>query len=251
MRIATSSVRSIRKRLPQILRWLEDRRPDIVALQKTSVPEAQFPAPELQEIGYHSAAYGPICGEDFGVAVLSRRELPAVEVRFQGLPCPEASGARLLTVDIGRLRFSSLYAPFGNPRKYGRERAIERRVAWLRCLRAHVCEEGYGERQSLLCGDFNVIPDGRPKSGSVYTEQEQRELAQLCALGFVDLYRRAHPDGKDGFDFGFRFLAEGTSRLHLVLGTENLARHLRGAWVDLDYRTEAAPVIVDLDGVSV
>ena len=249
MRIATSSVRSIRKRLPAILRWLAERKPDIVALQKISVSEAAFPTQPLEEIGYHSAAYGPQCGEDFGVAVLSRRELPKPEVRFRGLDCPEASGARLLTVDIGQMRFSSIYAPYGNPRKDGPEGAIRRRVAWLRRLRSHVREQGYVGRQSLLCGDFNVKPDG-PPTGRDYSEREQEELARLCELGFTDLYRRAHPDGKAGFTYGFRSLDEGTSRLHLVLGSERLTDCLRDAWVDLDYRREAAPVIVDLDGAT-
>ena len=250
MRIATSSVRSIRKRLPAVLRWLAGRKPDIVALQKISAPEAAFPTRVLEEIGYYSVAFGPTCRTDYGVAVLSRRELPKPEVRFRGLACPEASGARLLTVDIGKIRFSSIYAPFGNPRKYGNEQAIERRVAWLRCLRTHVREQGYAGRQSLLCGDFNVIPEGPPRRGGAYSQREQNELARLCELGFVDLYRRAHPGGKAGFNFGFRFATEGTSRLHLVLGSARLANCLRDAWVDLDYRTEAAPVVVELDGVT-
>lgn len=250
MRIATSSVRSVRKRLPAVLDWLAARKPDIVALQKISVSETAFPTGVLEENGYHSAAFGPTCRTDYGVAVLSRRELPKPVIRFRGLPDPEASGARLLTVDIGQIRFSSIYAPYGNPRKYGDEQAIERRVAWLQSLRTHVREEGYAQRQSLLCGDFNVIPDGPPRRGGAYSEREQHELARLCELGFVDLYRRAHPDGRDGFNFGFKWLEEGTSRLHLALGSELLTDRLRDAWVDLDYRTEAAPVIVDLDGMT-
>ncbi len=250
MRIATSSVRSIRKRLPAVLRWLADRKPDIVALQKISVSEAAFPTRVLEENGYHSAAFGPTGRTDYGVAVLSRQELPKPVIRFRGLPRPDANGARLLTVDIGETRFSSVYAPYGNPRKYGNEQAIERRVAWLRRLREHVEKEGYAQRQSLLCGDFNVIPDGPPRPGSAYSKREQNELARLCELGFVDLYRRAHPGEKTGFTFGFKFLDEGTSRLHLVLGSESITDRLRDAWVDLDYRRESAPVIVDLDGVT-
>ena len=251
MRIATSSVRSIRKRLPRVLDWLAARKPDIVALQKISVSEAAFPTRVLEENGYHSAAFGPTGRTDYGVAVLSRQELPKPVIRFRGLPCPEANGARLLTVDIGEIRFSSVYAPYGNPRKYGNEQAIERRVAWLRRLREHVQKEGYARQPSLLCGDFNVLPDGRrPKPRSAYSQREQQELDRLCELGFADLYRRGHPDGKNGFTFGFKFLDEGTSRLHLVLGSESITDRVRDAWVDLDYRRESAPVIVDLDGVT-
>ena len=251
MRIATSSIRSIRQRLPEVLRWLQDRRPDIVALQKISVSEAEFPAGELERRGFRSAVYGKTCREDFGVAVLSRKELPEPTVLFRGLACPEAAGARLLTVDVGGTWFSSVYAPFGNPKRLGKKRAIERRVAWLRRLREHLRDEGYPDRPSVLCGDFNTIPDGRPIPGC-YTAEEQGVLADICRLGFVDLYRRAHPDGKEGFNFGFsRTRKEGTSRLHLALGSERLADHLRDAWVDLEHRREAAPVIVELDGVRV
>ena len=263
MRIANWSIPGITSPKPslrqdrqrRLLEWLEKSRPriDVVALQKVGL-EAEFPRSALREIGYRSAAYGPICGEDFGVAVLSRRDLPAAEVRFQGLPCPEASGARLLTVDIGRLRFSSIYAPFGNPRKYGKKRAIERRVAWLRCLRAHVCEEGYGERQSLLCGDFNVKTksDGPPE-GDLYTEAEQNELEELLNLGFVDLYdeyRRNHPDAGKGCTFYFTGEnPKGASRLHLAIASTQLAKGLQRARVDVEFaiRKKAAPLIVDLD----
>ena len=48
---------------------------------------------------------------------------------------------------------------------------------------------------------------------SAYSEREQHELARLCELGFVDLYRRAHPGEDAGFNFGFKFSEGGTSRL--------------------------------------
>ena len=76
MPIATSSGRSIRRRLRSVMRWLAETKPDIVALQTISSPEAEFPTLALQGIGYHSAAFGPICRTDYGVAALSRRELP-------------------------------------------------------------------------------------------------------------------------------------------------------------------------------
>jgi len=249
MRIATSSIRSIRKRLPDLLRWLQDREPDIVALQKISVTDADFPATKLEQWGYRSVVYGRKCREDYGVAVLTRQELPEPIVLFRGLPCPEASGARLLTVDVGGMWFSSVYAPFGNPKKLGAKRAIERRVAWLRHLHRHLRDKGYPDRYSLLCGDFNTIPDGRPRPPN-YTEEEQGVLADICRLGFADIYRRAHPDGEEGFNFGFNSRKEGTTRLHLALGSERLADHFRrDAWVDLKYRTEAAPVVVELKRV--
>ena len=68
------------------------------------------------------------------------------------------------------------------------------RLAWLRSLREHITTSSYDSRDSVLCGDFNVTPDLDLGMTGHYTKREQRELAQLCNLGFVDLYRKEHPD---------------------------------------------------------
>ena len=255
MRIATASVNGIRAARaggprPELRRWLRETQPDIVALQKVRVWEDEFPRQTLDEIGYHSRVHGKAFPRDYGVAVLSRKELPEPQVLYRGLPGAEADGARFLTVDIGGLRVSSVYAPYGNPDKPNKKGAIERRVAWLRLLVDHVRSEDYARRDSVLAGDFNVKPDGTPRSSGYFSERERRELADLRALGFDDLYRKAHPDGKPGFTYGFTDAwPEGTSRLHLALASSGLARRLSDVWVDVESRLwkGAAPVVADLD----
>ena len=85
MRIATSSVRSIRKRLPAVLNWLADRKPDIVALQKISVSEAAFPTRVLAENGYQSA--GIRSGRSDGLRCCRPKPAGAAEAR-DPLPGP-------------------------------------------------------------------------------------------------------------------------------------------------------------------
>ena len=81
-----------------------------------------------------------------------------------------------MTVNIGGLWVSSVYAPYseGLPPKA----AIKRRVAWLDRLRDHVLDVGYHDRDSVLCGDFNVKvrADGPPK-GDYYSEAVQISTA--------------------------------------------------------------------------
>ena len=43
MKIATYNVNSIRKRLPIVLEWLEEHRPDVLCLQETKVQDSDFP----------------------------------------------------------------------------------------------------------------------------------------------------------------------------------------------------------------
>jgi len=53
--------------------------------------------------------------------------------------------------------------------------------------------------------------------------------------GFVDLYRRVNPSGP-GLNYCFNRLASPTSRLQLLLGSENAADSVLDARVDIEYR---------------
>ena len=48
MKIATWNVNSLRVRLPQLAHWVQDARPDILALQETKVVDADFPRAEVE-----------------------------------------------------------------------------------------------------------------------------------------------------------------------------------------------------------
>ena len=69
MRLATWNVNSVKARLPRLLEWLADTKPDIVCLQETKCAAAQFPEAEVGELGYEVAAHGD--GRWNGVALLS------------------------------------------------------------------------------------------------------------------------------------------------------------------------------------
>ena len=69
MRLATWNVNSVKARLPRLLNWLAEAKPDIVGLQETKCAAALFPAAEVGELGYEVAAHGD--GRWNGVALLS------------------------------------------------------------------------------------------------------------------------------------------------------------------------------------
>src|SRR5438045_3024218 len=52
MRIATWNVNSLRARMPRLLPWLEEHRPDVVCLQETKVADADFPHLDFHALGY-------------------------------------------------------------------------------------------------------------------------------------------------------------------------------------------------------
>ncbi|MDE0702169.1 MAG: hypothetical protein OXH59_00425 [Rhodospirillaceae bacterium] len=259
LKVANVAIGSMKTNGSRLLDWLQVRRPDIATLQKIG-SEKDFPAEPLRKAGYESAFLGRVSGSDLGVAILSHRDLPKPEARVRQLSGAGETESRFLTVDIGSLRVSSVYAPF-NPKGEKPAQAIERRVAWLNDLCSHVRDRRYADRDSLLCGDFNVKvrADGPlRKNDRWYSEDERGALEELMCLGFVDLYRKAHPRADDmpGCTHSYsETRPDGASRLHLVLASRSLAERLRSACVDIESRPwprkDAPPIVVELHGAGV
>merc|ERR1711998_685676 len=80
--VATWNVNSIRQRLPNVLRYLGERRPDVLAVQETKCQDHDFPLSELQELGYEAAIAGQKSYN--GVAIFSRHPLRNVRIGLAG-----------------------------------------------------------------------------------------------------------------------------------------------------------------------
>ena len=127
MKIANVAIRSMENDGSKVLDWLQDRRPDIVTLQKIGW-ERDFPTNALRKIGYESRLLGKRSLSDLGVAILSHRNLPQPEVRVSQLPGPkQEEESRFLTVNIGGLCVSSVYAPFNPEGLKRKQEVIDRR----------------------------------------------------------------------------------------------------------------------------
>ena len=234
MRIATWCVGGINSRWKYLSHWLARRNPDVVALQKTFARSDRFPQEALRYAGYESV-YASCDGaymNGWGVAVLTRDTLPKPQILQNGLPGQEDRGARFLTVGVGDLKFSSVYALYEDPRTNGFDWAIQRKIAWLKRLREHVEERFTSSERCVLAGDFNVVTDGPAQHRRVnWTTSERGELKSLLDLGFVDLYRRRHPDScGTGWNYEFNPHKPVSTRLHRMLSTETVASRINEAW---------------------
>src|SRR5271166_1393086 len=99
MRIATSNVNGVNGRLPVLLRWLEESRPDIVCLQELKAPQEKFPQAALTMAGYQALWHGQKSWN--GVAILTRGAA-MVEIQRGLLGDPEDAHSRYLEASIGR-----------------------------------------------------------------------------------------------------------------------------------------------------
>ena len=258
MRIATWNVNSVKQRLPRLLPWLDERRPDVACLQETKLADDSFRdllADELAARDYEVAAHGEATWN--GVAILSRVGLEDV-VRglgddAPGFPHPEA---RAVSATCGGVRVVNVYVP--NGRTPGSEH-YEYKLAWLAALRAQVAA---GPDATVVCGDFNIAPtdddvfDPEAYVGQTHVTPPEREaLAELQALGLRDVVRERWPDETVFTYWDYRagmFHQDLGMRIDLVLASAPVADRVRAAWVDRHARkgsgpSDHAPVIVDLD----
>ncbi len=257
MRIATWNVNSVKQRLPRLLSWLDERRPDVVCLQETKLADEAFfelLGDELAERSYAVAAHGEPTWN--GVAILSRVGLDDVTVGLPGAPGFPHQEARAMAAGCGGVRVVSVYVP--NGRRPDSEH-YEYKLAWLAALREMIAE---GAEATVVCGDMNIAPtdddvfDPDAYVGQTHvTPPERAALEELRALGLRDVVRERWPDERVFTYWDYRagmFHQDLGMRIDLVLAGPPIADRVRAAWVDRKARkgsgpSDHAPVIVDLD----
>ena len=257
MRIATWNVNSVKQRLPRLLSWLDERRPDVVCLQETKLADEAFfelLGDELAERSYAVAAHGEPTWN--GVAILSRVGLDDVTVGLPGAPGFPHQEARAMAASCGGVRVVSVYVP--NGRRPDSEH-YEYKLAWLAALREMIAE---GAEATVVCGDMNIAPtdddvfDPDAYVGQTHvTPPERAALEELLALGLRDVVRERWPDERVFTYWDYRagmFHQDLGMRIDLVLAGRPIADRVRAAWVDRKARkgsgpSDHAPVIVDLD----
>ena len=256
MRLATWNVNSVQARLPRLLGWLDEVRPDVLCLQETKAPDSGFPAAEVGELGYQAALYGT--GRWNGVAILSRTGLEDVRRGFTaepGFPDPEA---RAISATSAGCRVWSVYVPNG--------RALDSphlayKLNWLAALRDALRTELARHPRLVVCGDFNIAPtdddvwDPAAFVGSTHvTPQERAALADVLALGLTDVPARALKGQPFTYwDYRAGMFHKGMGmRIDLVLASAPVAAAVKDAYIDREARkgkgpSDHAPVVVDLD----
>jgi len=257
VRIATWNVNSIKIRVPRLLPWLDERRPDVVCLQETKLADDAVKAllgVELERRGYALALYGE--AQWNGVAILSRVGLDDVVTGIAngpGFPLPEA---RAVSATCAGIRVTSVYAPNG---RVPDSDHYQYKLAWFAALREMV---GAGPQAAIVCGDMNIAPtdadvfDPAAYVGQTHvTPPERAALAELEALGLHDVVREHWPTDRVFTYWDYRagmFHKDLGMRIDLVLASGPVASRVRAAWVDRHARkgtlpSDHAPVIVDLD----
>jgi exodeoxyribonuclease-3 len=255
MRIATYNVNGINGRLPVLLRWLNEKQPDVVCLQELKAPEEKFPLQAIKDAGYHAIWHGQKSWN--GVAILSRNSEPKEITRV--LPGdPEDMHSRYIEAIVDGITIGCLYLPNGNPAPGPK---FDYKLKWFERLTIHASELIATKKPVVLTGDFNVMPTEldvyKPErwlKDALFRPEVRSAFHQLVAQGWTDAIRKFYPDEViyTFWDY-FRNAYDRNAGLridHFLLSPQ-IEKQLTAAGVDRDVRgweksSDHAPVWIEL-----
>lgn len=193
-KIATFNVNGVRTRLPVVLDWLKEHRPNVLCLQEIKCRNEDFPAAPFEELGYRATVRGQ---KSFnGVALLSLDEPEEALFGFaDGDPDEEA---RMIAGKFHGVWVLNTYVPQGRDPEHP---AFLQKLDFFGRVGRWI-ESRFTPNDPLVwLGDLNVAPEAidvfSPKrmEGKVgFHPDERSALTRVASWGLVDLLRRRHPD---------------------------------------------------------
>ena len=255
MRIATYNVNGINGRLPVLLRWLNEAKPDIVCLQELKAPQEKFPEEAIKDAGYHAIWHGQKSWN--GVAIMSRNEIPQ-EIR-RALPGDDEDlHSRYIEATVSNMTIGCLYLPNGDPAPGPK---FDYKLAWFERLTRHAGDLLKSGRPAVLTGDYNVMPTEldvyKPErwvDDALFRPETRTAFKKLVDQGWTDAIRKLYPGEKIytfwdyfrnayGRDAGLRIdhflLSPEMDKRLLSAGVD---RHVRG-W---EKTSDHAPVWIEI-----
>jgi exodeoxyribonuclease-3 len=156
--VATWNINSVRLRIEHVVRYLAEQKPDVLCLQETKCPDANFPHGAFREAGYPHIAISGQKGYH-GVAIASRIPFAASSTRDF---CAKGDARHLrvvLDAEASGLELHNFYVPAGgdepdpeiNPK-------FAHKLAFVREMAAWAAADKAAAGRSILVGDLNIAP---------------------------------------------------------------------------------------------
>ncbi len=200
--VATWNINSVRLRIDLVLRYLAERRPDVLCLQETKCPDANFPHGAFRDAGYPHIAISGQKGYH-GVAIVSRVPFAHFSVRDF---CLRGDARHLRVVLDGPakgVQLHNFYVPAGgdepdpkiNPKFAHKLAFVDEMAEWAAADQA-------AAGRAILVGDLNIAPlehDVWSHKALIkvvsHTPVEVEKLKRAQAAGpWVDALRKFVPD---------------------------------------------------------
>lgn len=245
-KIATFNANSIRARMPILLEWLEQHQPDILGIQETKVIDEDFPKAEIEAAGYHVQFKGQKSYN--GVAVLSKEPAEVLQVGFDDGE-EHADETRLMAVKVGDVHLVNTYIPQGREIDHP---MFPYKCRWFERLRAFFDKHYTTSDKLVWVGDTNVAHDPidvynpEKRAGHVCYHDDARKAFAACReWGFVDVFRKFHPEGGHYTFFDYRTINSAKRgmgwRIDYILTSPSMADLCVDSYIDVEPRLKPKP----------
>ena len=246
--VATWNINSVRLRIDLVRRFLLEQAPDVLCLQETKCPDANFPFAAFYEAGYRHVEIHGQKGYH-GVAIASRLPLSCVDKRaFCGKGDARHIAASVQYEDRP-VTVHNLYIPAGGDEPdAARNPKFAHKLSFLDELQG--CMAAIATPRSVLVGDLNVAPLATDvwshkqllkvvSHTPVETESLERARA---AGGWIDVMRRFVPPEEKLFTWWSYRSPDWT--------VNDRGRRLDHIWATADLAPEATRMAVFRDARS-
>jgi exodeoxyribonuclease-3 len=195
MKISSWNVNSVRARIENVINYLKTDKPDILFLQEIKTENVNFPTEDFKKLGYDSYVFGQKSYN--GVAFLSKVKINNCKTNFIN---DELKQSRIITGEIinkkKKIKLINIYVPNGNPintKKYTYKKN------WLTKFLKSVKKELTLEKNIIISGDFNIIPEEidvynheKYIDDALFKIEIRKFYRELLNYGFKDMFRFMH-----------------------------------------------------------
>ena len=196
-KIVTWNVNSIRQRILQLLKLLNDESIDVILLQELKCTKEQFPYLELEDAGYNCEVHGQKSYN--GVAIISKYKILDV---ITTIPNNENdSNSRYIEALILKedkvVRVASIYVPNGQSVD---SEMFKYKLNFMNNLKLHADSLLKNKEMIIIAGDYNIAPypidvyDQQMDGSICYHPDERKIIREIMNLGYTDAFRLLHPN---------------------------------------------------------
>ncbi|BAL26627.1 exodeoxyribonuclease III [Azoarcus sp. KH32C] len=256
LRVITLNLNGIRSAASKgFYDWLAAQDADVVCLQ-----ELKAQHPDLTDVmrapGDFAGYFHPAEKKGYSGVGLYTRRTPDRVVEGLGIADIDAEG-RFLQLDFGPLSIVSLYLPSGS----SSEERLQIKFGFMERFLPHMAALRASGREVIVCGDWNIAHKevdlknwkSNQKNSGFLPEERAWLTRVIDEQGWVDVYRRLHPDTTDACytwwsNRGQAWAKNVGWRLDYQIATPGVAHTAREASIYKDQRfSDHAPLIVDYD----
>ena len=247
MKIASWNVNSVRARIENVKKYINQSQPDILLLQEIKTQEKDFPYEDFKKLGYISYVHGQKSYN--GVSIISKKKLTEINTILTN---DKIKQSRFISTKIKiknqYIDLINIYVPNGNP--VDTEKYLYK-ISWLDLLIKYLKKKIKDNNLLIVTGDFNIIPEdidvNEPEkyaNDALFRIEIRKKFREIINLGLIDVFRNFNK--KEGHYTFWDYMKSSWQknnglRIDHMLISNSLINHVKSFEIKKKIRSQLKP----------